>query len=175
MPDPEPSIDIVVILDKPCWERPISEWEALIQPVILCTLQEVRWVFDSEINVLLTDDQAIQKLNKSYLGKDKPTNILSFPSLEQNDIGDIYNGKGSQIPVILGDIVLAFETIHKESVAQKKSFDHHVIHLVVHGVLHLLGYDHEKDEDAATMETLEIKILSSLMIANPYQERPQLG
>ncbi|MBX9804933.1 MAG: rRNA maturation RNase YbeY [Alphaproteobacteria bacterium] len=172
MPDPDPSIDIVVILDKPCWERPLLEWESLIQPVVLQTLQEARWKMDSEINVLLTDNHAIQNLNKTYLGKDKPTNVLSFPSLELAEIATIHRGKGSQIPVILGDVALAFETIQEEAVAQNKSFDHHLTHLVVHGVLHLLGYDHENDEDAAAMETLEIKILTSLLIPNPYQERP---
>lgn len=170
MPDPDPSVDIVVILDKPCWERPVSEWEALIQPAVLKTLHQSQWTKRAEINILLTDDPTIQKLNKSYLGLDKPTNVLSFPSLEPEEISDLYKGGKSQTPIILGDVVLAFETIQEESLRQKKSFDHHLTHLVVHGILHLLGFDHEKDDDADVMESLEIEILSSLMIPNPYQE-----
>lgn len=168
MPDPEPSFDIVVILDKPCWKRSISEWEALIKPAVLKTLQKAQWTREAEINILLTDDVEIRKLNKSYLSLDKPTNVLSFPSFEPKELSDLSKGKTSHVPITLGDVVLAYETIHDESVKQNKLFDHHLAHLVVHGVLHLLGFDHEKDDDAAVMETLEIKILSSLMIPNPY-------
>ena len=170
MPDPEPSIDIVVIIDKPCWERSIAQWEALIQPAVLEALRQSNWTKAAEINILLTDDAAIQKLNKRYRSLNQPTNVLSFPSLEPGEVSVLFKRDKTQTPVILGDVVLAFETIQQESVIQKKSFDHHLVHLTVHGVLHLLGFDHGKDEDAVIMESLEIKILSSLMIPNPYQE-----
>jgi probable rRNA maturation factor len=170
MPDPEPSVDIVVILDKPCWDRPIAEWEALIQPAILETLHQSQWVQPAEINILLTDDARIHELNKEHRGIDKPTNVLSFPSFEEEEIFSFKGGNALLEPIVLGDIALAHETIQKESLSQNKSFDHHLIHLAVHGVLHLLGFDHEKDEDATVMESLEIKILSSLKIPNPYQE-----
>lgn len=168
MPDPEPSIDIVVILDKPCWERPISEWEALIRPAVLEALRQGQWAHSAEINFLLTDDARIQELNKNYRDVNKPTNVLSFPSLEPEEMSNLKGNEKSLQPIILGDVALSFETIHQESLSQEIPFDHHLIHLAVHGVLHLLGFDHEKDEDATVMESLEIKILSSLTIPNPY-------
>ena len=168
MPDPEPSIDIVVIRDKLCWEKPISEWEALIQPAILEALHQAQWTNPAEINILLTDDAKIQELNKNYRDVDKPTNVLSFPSLEPEEISNLKRKEKSSQPIILGDVALAFETIRQESLKQEVPFDHHLIHLAVHGVLHLLGFDHERDEDATVMESLEIKILSALTIPNPY-------
>jgi probable rRNA maturation factor len=170
MPDPELSVDIVVILDKPCWERSIAEWEALIEPAIFETLRQSLWAQPAEINILLTDDAKIQELNKEYRGIDKPTNVLSFPSFEPEEIFSLKVENDSSEPMVLGDIALAYETIQKESLSQNKPFDHHLIHLAIHGVLHLLGFDHEKDEDATVMESLEVKILSSLKISNPYQE-----
>lgn len=170
MPDPESSIDITVIVDKPCWGRASIEWEGLIRPTVLKALRQSQWTQPAEINILLTDDETIQKLNKSYRNIDKPTNVLSFPSLEREEISDFIKGDKSQTPIILGDVALAFQTIQAESLKQKKSFDHHLVHLVVHGILHLLGFDHEKDDDAEVMESLEIEILSSFMIPNPYQE-----
>ena len=97
--------------------------------------------------------------------------MLSFPSLGPEAISNLGNQKNVKFPIILGDIALAFETIQKESLGQKKLFEHHLLHLTVHGILHLLGFDHKQDEDALVMESLEIKILSSLMIPNPYEER----
>lgn len=170
MPDPEPSIDIVVILDKPCWEKPISEWEALIRPAALEALCQAQWAHSTEVNFLLTDDARIQELNKQYRHINKPTNVLSFPSLEPEEIFNLKKKEKSLQPIILGDVALSFETIRQESLKQEIPFDHHLIHLAVHGVLHLLGFDHERDEDATVMESLEIKILSSLTIPNPYQE-----
>ena len=170
MLDPDPSIDIAVIVDKPCWKKSVSHrgWEILIQPAVLEALRQSQWTQGGEINILLTDDATLQELNKKHRGRDHPTNVLSFPSLEPSGVFD--NKKHEETPVILGDIALAFETIQQESLAQNKPFEHHVAHLTVHGVLHLLGFDHEQEEDALMMESLEIKVLSSLMIPNPYQE-----
>lgn len=107
---------------------------------------------DIEVSIVLTNDIEIQKLNKQYRGKDKPTNVLSF---EQ------------ELP-ILGDIVLAYETIKKESKEQNKSFKAHFTHLLIHGLLHLLGFDHQAQQDADKMEGLEIELLKELDIDNPY-------
>jgi len=168
MPDPEPSFDVVIIRDKPCWKRPIAEWEALIRPAAFEALRQSEWSQSAEISILLTNDAKIQELNKKYRGVNKPTNVLSFPSFEPEEILDLKAEKKLPEPIILGDVVLAYETIQKESSSKNKLFDHHLIHLTVHGVLHLLGFDHKKDEDAVEMESLEIKILSSLTIPNPY-------
>jgi probable rRNA maturation factor len=170
MPDPESSHNIVVIVDKPCWQRPISQWEDLVVLAVFETLSLSKWHHAAEISILLTDDTAVQKLNKLYRGQDKATNVLSFPSLDFNELARYKKGKRNKTSVILGDVALAYETIERESKEQLKSFHDHLVHLVVHGVLHLLGFDHEKDEDAAIMESLEIKILSNMKIGNPYEE-----
>jgi probable rRNA maturation factor len=108
------------------------------------------------VNVLLADDAEVQELNRQYRAKDKPTNVLSFP-----------DGEGDHI----GDIILAYETVAREAMEQSKSLKHHLTHLVVHGVLHLLGYDHETgEEDAEIMEHKEVMLLRTMGIANPYEE-----
>src|SRR6185437_10785681 len=103
--------------------------------------------------ILLADDRKLQALNRDFRGKDKPTNVLSFPGLE---------GHG-------GDIAIAYGVTAKEAKAAAKNFADHASHLVVHGVLHLAGYDHERPKDAKIMEPLEVKILKRLGIEDPYQ------
>ena len=108
--------------------------------------------------VALIDDRAMRKLNRTYRGKDKPTNVLSFPA------GEAGEGKTRA----LGDIAIALGTVKREARAQGKALGDHVTHLMVHAVLHLLGYDHESDPDAEHMEALERKALAALGIADPY-------
>jgi len=117
-----------------------------------------------EISVTFTDDAAIQALNKEHRGKDKATNVLSFPAYDP----EVPHPPGEGVH--LGDIVFAYETIAREAEAQSKAFEDHLTHLVVHGTLHLLGYDHEGDREAEEMEALEISILRQLGIKNPYQD-----
>lgn len=121
----------------------------------------------AEISVALADDALVRRLNRDYRGKDKPTNVLSFPLLDGE--GGIEEGEG--VPILLGDVILAHETVAREAREQGKTFEEHVAHLVVHGVLHLLGYDHETDEDADRMERLETRILDRLGMADPYADR----
>ena len=102
---------------------------------------------------MLTDDAEVRQLNARWRGKDKPTNVLSFPA------GD---------PVLIGDVVLAFQTVKREAAEQGKHFGDHLSHLVVHGALHLIGYDHVKARDAEAMEALERRVLAGLGIADPY-------
>lgn len=114
-----------------------------------------------EVSVVLADDATVRTLNRDHRGKDKPTNVLSFP------IGDV--GGSNAAPVMLGDVVLACETVTAEAAAQGKSVADHLRHLVVHGVLHLAGYDHENDAAAEEMERLETRILADLGVGDPYQ------
>jgi len=100
-----------------------------------------------ELSILLTNDDHIQQLNRDFRDKDKPTNVLSFP----NDEGDY-----------LGDIAISFQTIEKEAIEQNKDIYHHFTHMVIHGILHLKGYDHETDIDAEEMEAIEMKILADM-------------
>lgn len=109
---------------------------------------------NSEVSVFITDSEHIKSLNEKYRGIDKPTNVLSFPC-------DIDHG-------VLGDIVLAIDVVKNESIEQNKTFNNHLRHLVVHSLLHLIGYDHINNSDADIMEGLEIKILEKMGISNPY-------
>ncbi len=112
----------------------------------------------SELSVVLADDESQQVLNRDWRGIDKSTNVLSFPQLEP--FGPVSG--------IVGDIVLARETLVREAEELGKSFEDHFTHLVVHGFLHLLGYDHEADDEAEAMEALETRILAALGVADPY-------
>lgn len=124
-----------------------------------------------EITLVLADDATVKGLNNDYRGKNKPTNVLSFPQLNMGKFRrgalDIFPAK-AQVP--LGDVVMGFQIIQRESRTQKKTLEEHVIHLTVHGVLHLLGYDHMRLKDAKTMEKLECDILESLGYPDPYHE-----
>ena len=113
----------------------------------------------SEVSLLFTDDANIKTINNDHRGQNKPTNVLSFPQ-HQADAG--------RFGPYLGDLVFAFETIIREAALEKKPLNHHLQHLMVHGFLHLVGYDHETDIEAEEMESLEVKILDQLQIPNPY-------
>jgi probable rRNA maturation factor len=114
---------------------------------------------ESEVSLVFTDDAHMQALNRHYRGKDRPTNVLSVPAAP---IGSRRSGP------LIGDIVLGFETVSGEAVATGLALEAHLTHLIVHGFLHLLGYDHEADEAAAVMERLETAILASMAIADPH-------
>jgi probable rRNA maturation factor len=124
-----------------------------------------------EIAVVLADDAEVRALNARWRGIDKPTNVLSFPTLDPDTLA----AQPAGMPVLLGDVVLAFETCAREAAQQGKGLSQHLSHLVVHGTLHLLGYDHETDEDAEVMEPLETRVLAGLGIADPYADRAASG
>jgi probable rRNA maturation factor len=111
----------------------------------------------AELAIVLTDDSAIRSLNRVWRGIDAPTNVLSFPT-----------SGPSGADRLIGDIVVAYETVAREAAAQGKPFAHHLAHLAVHGFLHLLGYDHERDSDAERMEGIERDVLRHLRIPDPY-------
>lgn len=121
---------------------------------------------EAEISVRLTNDKEIRKLNRDYRGKDKPTNVLSFATLDAEE--NALSSPVCALPCGVGDIVIAYETVRREAEAMKIPFRDHYTHLLVHGTLHLLGYDHERKVEANRMEKLEISILKGLGIENPY-------
>lgn len=122
-----------------------------------------------EVAVRLTDDAEVRALNHDFRGKDKPTNVLSFPQVQADLLESLANSDDGEI--LLGDIVLARETCAREAEEKGVSLADHATHLIVHGALHLVGYDHMDDVAAAAMETLEVKALASLGIANPYADQ----
>ena len=115
----------------------------------------------AEVIVVFTDDAHVRRLNRKYRGKNKPTNVLSFPASP--------TPAGAPVP-LLGDIVLAAETVAKEAAEAGVALADHLTHLIVHGFLHLIGYDHEDDTEAAAMEALETRVLKKLGVADPYAE-----
>lgn len=155
---------IDVIVESPLWGS-VQEAEAWARPAALAALPPER--ADCELSVVLADDQAVRRLNARFRRRNAPTNVLSFlpPAFPPR-----WNG-GSGAPLFLGDVVLAYETTRAEAAAAHKEFLHHATHLVVHGVLHLLGYDHRSEEEADTMEARERMILMRLGMPDPYETR----
>ena len=115
----------------------------------------------------LSDDENVHKLNLEFRNQDKPTNVLSFASIDSEDFDDMLEFEQT---IELGDIIIAYETMEREAKEQEVSFKNHFCHLWTHGILHILGYDHIKDNDREEMEALEIAILDKLGIENPYKE-----
>ncbi len=113
------------------------------------------------IAVSLADDARVREANRAFRGKDAPTNVLSFPAVAPERIG------GS---LFLGDVILAYETVQAEAAAERKPIEDHLAHLVVHGVLHLIGHDHMTDDEAERMESLETTILKEIGVPDPYME-----
>jgi probable rRNA maturation factor len=116
------------------------------------------------IGIRLSDDREQRHLTHAYRGQDRPTNVLSFP------LADLVEPRPPGSPVLLGDVVLAFETVRREADQQHKPLADHLRHLVVHGVLHLLGFDHEGEIEAEAMEGCEVEILAALGVPDPYRD-----
>jgi probable rRNA maturation factor len=162
-----PATEVLVTAD--CWQTE-PDTEAVIHRAIEAAAEITEAdVGEAELAVMLTDDSGIRTLNNNWRGIDKPTNVLSFPALQP---------KGAQglddAPRMLGDIAIAYETTRREADEEQKPFDHHLSHLAVHGFLHLIGYDHENDDDAEQMENLEREILAQLGIPDPYADRERM-
>lgn len=158
-------IEIIVSTISQAWRTGPADVEALVERAARAALSHVVPQAErmAELGVRLSDDDEIRMLNNQYRGMDKPTNVLSFPG--DNELSD-----PALPPALLGDVVLAHGVVCREAHEQGKSLSDHVSHLTVHGVLHLLGYDHELDHEAEAMETAERHILSTLGIADPYAQ-----
>ncbi len=155
------------------WPGNESRWFALADRASAAAAEQVAELGNHRLSasLLFTDDGEVQTLNREWRGKDKATNVLSFPMLERPDLLDL-SPEGP--PEMLGDIALAFETCAQEAAEKAISLEHHAAHLIVHGLLHLAGYDHEiSPEDATLMEALEIKALARMGIADPYGDHQQ--
>jgi len=170
-----PEVDIVV--DSALW-RSRRSTKALLRRAIAEAASAVS-TSGGEVAVLLTDDSAIRTLNRNWRRKDVPTNVLSFPMLE-NPSPPAGAGKWHpktrntpihRKPCLFGDIVIAYETTEREARAERKPFAHHLAHLAVHGFLHLVGYDHAGDSEAEAMEGLETAILARMGVPDPHIAR----
>ena len=147
---------IDVLVESKLWKNAKNA-----EPVIRRAIAEAAATLSTpaaELAIVLTDDSAIRLLNRTWRGVDAATNVLSFPT-----------GRTGGNRLLIGDIVLAYETVAAEALAEGKPFAHHLAHLAVHGFLHLLGYDHERKKDADAMERLERDILQRLAIPDPYR------
>ncbi|KAA5604961.1 rRNA maturation RNase YbeY [Roseospira marina] len=186
VPDPAavPDLDIDVVIESPPWRKAVKG------PVALCE-RAARAALEGglagsplaamlatqpvvELCIALEDDASVHALNRDFRGQDKPTNVLSFAALEGEDgrvLPPVVDGDPldpDPEPEMLGDVIVAFETTRDEAARDGKALADHLSHLVVHGVLHLLGYDHQDDDEAEAMEGLETRILAGLGIADPH-------
>ncbi len=154
------------------WPSP-PDWESLTEQAASALAQVTPELANPRLSasILFSDDAEVHALNAEWRGKDKPTNVLSFPMLERDKLLALTTDGP---PELLGDIVLSLETCTREADEKGLSLEHHATHLIVHGLLHLAGYDHETSpEDARAMETLEIKALALLGIADPYGDHDE--
>jgi probable rRNA maturation factor len=162
-----PITEVLIVAE--CWQVE-PDAEAVIQRAIAAASEAVDAdLGEAELAVMLTDDSGIRTLNNNWRGIDKPTNVLSFPALQQEGAR-----KPGDAPPMLGDIAIAYETMRREADEEQKPFDHHLSHLAVHGFLHLIGYDHENDAGADAMESLETEILAQLGVPDPYADRERM-
>ena len=156
-----PEIDVDVLVEAGAWPAK-RKLEGLVANAVRSGLAEANVAGEgaSELSVVFSDDAHVKTLNAEWRGKDKPTNVLSFPAFPVEI--------GGKIPPMLGDIVLAAETVAREAELEGKPLEHHISHLVIHGLLHLLGHDHEDVGDAEAMEAIERSALARLAIPDPY-------
>jgi probable rRNA maturation factor len=165
---PRPKLSVAIAEPDPSWSKLAPEAPKVLRRAArraFAAATGAGWRGSKvahEVSFMLTDDRQMRRLNRDYRGKDKPTNVLSFAAL------DAAKPKPSQ-PWLLGDIVLASGVIAREAKEQAKTLEQHLTHMAVHGMLHLLGYDHDDNHDAEIMEALEISALAKMGIANPYE------
>ena len=167
---------ICVILDDERWNDYLKEckvWANEVFALTLLYLKNENLGFEGWenkkiiINLSLSNDECVQALNLQFRGKNKPTNVLSFANIDDECFADML-AENSEIE--LGDIIVALDTLQREAKEKNILLENHFAHLLVHGILHLFGYDHQVDEEADEMEGIEVEILKKLNIENPYNE-----
>lgn len=165
-----------LVIDEPRWEDALPAVEEIAATILEAALnfvkQNEKIAFlelgkPANVNLSLSNDAEVQKLNAEFRHLDKPTNVLSFANIDDEEFEDSL----AEAEVIeLGDIIIALETMQRESAAKNISLHDHFCHLLTHGILHLLGFDHQEDDEAEYMEDFEVKILRQMNINNPYEE-----
>lgn len=173
-------IDVAILAD-PQWNKS-EDWEGCATQAVEAALVATPFAALSDSNlcievaIKMSDNAEVQALNRDYRGKDKPTNILSFPQTPPDLLASLAasatgGAAGDDSEAILGDMILAYEICVAEAADKGISLEDHVTHLIVHGTLHLLGYDHIEEDQANHMETLEIAIMAGLGLSDPYGDR----
>ena len=161
----------VAVQAEPAWEDG-TDWDALAIQAVAATLRTTPYAdiltagYMAEISVRLTDDDEVHALNRQYRQKDKPTNVLSFPMVQDDLLETLADSDDGE--VLLGDIILARGVCEREAAEKGVTTQEHATHLIVHGTLHIVGYDHIADDEAEAMEDIERAALSQLGIADPY-------
>ncbi len=158
------SLTVDLAVEDPSWTA-IGDLQSLVDQAVAAALAEAGVVTGeaTELSCLFCDDDTIQGLNRQWRGKDRPTNVLSFPT------------EGPGAAALLGDIAIAYGTVVREAEAEGKPLRHHVAHLVIHGTLHLLGEDHETPAEAEAMEALETRAMARLGLPDPYAGSEPVG
>ena len=156
-------LQVAISIEDESWQDLASNITSLCESTLTKAWKSLddQSASDVWVSILLTNDQQMRSLNNRYRNKDAPTNVLSFPSPENTAMAE-------DAGHVLGDIALSAQTIIREAAEQSKTVPDHLAHLLVHGLLHLLGYDHDVDDEAAVMEQLEIDILGTMDVPNPY-------
>ena len=163
-----PATEVLIVAD--CWNAEADAEAVIFRAIEAAAAMVDADTGDAELAIMLTDDSGIRTLNQNWRGIDKATNVLSFPALQPPEGAH----EPDDAPRMLGDIAIAYETTRREAAEEKKSFSNHLSHLAIHGFLHLVGYDHEKDGEAEAMEALEREILAQLGIADPYADQDRV-
>ncbi len=164
-----PRLELDVIIDAPAWLDAVPAAEALCRQSSLAAFHAAAAHLpemgeEAEASVVLSNDARIRVLNAAYRGNDNATNVLAFPAMDPTQP---YPAEQPP-PLLIGDVIVAFETAVAEAMLERKELADHLCHLVVHGMLHLLGYDHQTGDEAEEMERLEAAVLASLGVADPY-------
>jgi probable rRNA maturation factor len=158
----EQRLYLALEIEDPRWEAGLPNIAAVLDGAIRLAMADIGSERPIELGVRLVDDGTIQALNREWRGRDKATNVLSFP------LGDAGPATDMEMPWLIGDIVMSFDTMTAESLRDGKPLEHHVAHLAIHAALHLLGHDHEDENEAAIMEAAEVALLAQLDIPDPY-------
>lgn len=163
-------IDLGLIIEHKPWKMEPFAKKKVISKIISTTLKAIpafQNIKDLEIAVLLTNDEKMQQLNGEFRDKNKPTNVLSFPDVEIKP-RDLLEFLSEKEYIYIGDIAIGYDIVKLEAIEANISMHDHFVHLLVHGILHLIGYDHMNDKDEKEMMDLEIQILQKLGIGSPY-------
>lgn len=163
-----PTPEIAVTIECAAWAEALADVEERCRAIAAAALGAGIGLVElpdgpMEVSLVLADDGTVRGLNRDWRGQDKATNVLSFAALDDED-----EPRPAGAPLLLGDVVLAWETTAREAAEQDKPLADNLGHLVVHGVLHLLGFDHEDDDEAQEMEGVETAVLAALGIPDPY-------